>query len=50
MCLSYLGGDVEAEQSQSLVIGGDECIPGDVLPSKEVALRQAVGDRLGVWV
>lgn len=49
MCLSYLGGDIEAEQSQSIVME-EVCIPGDVLPSKEVALRQAVGDRLGVWV
>lgn len=30
--------------------GEERCIPGDVLPSKEVALWQAVEDRLGARV
>lgn len=30
--------------------GEERCIPGDVLPSKEVALRRAVADRPEAWV
>lgn len=45
MCLSHLGGEVEAEQGQRALPWGGEVHLGGVLSSKKVAQSLVVGDR-----